>query len=208
MPPPGAVAAAFARRLLWRLALSGLGGIDVRGKLPRGGCVVVANHTSHADTVALLAALGPRHAPTVGAAADYWFAKRTWRRWLCRSLAAGFPIRRPGGDLDNLLAKAAELRAGRAVVVFPEGTRGNGGPIGEFHSGALQLAQRVGVPVVPVGIAGTHGLLPEHGRLRHAAVRVRIGKPLHGWVTPAHARGAVIGLVRQAAAVQPIRHPR
>ena len=111
MPPPGAVAAAFARRLLWRLALSGLGGIDVRGKLPRGGCVVVANHTSHADTVALLAALGPRHAPTVGAAADYWFAKRTWRRWLCRSLAAGFPIRRPGGDLDNLLAKARSQSA-------------------------------------------------------------------------------------------------
>jgi len=39
------------------------------------------------------------------------------------------------------------------------------------------LAERAGVPVVPVGIAGTDRLLPKHGRLRSSLVRVTIGEP-------------------------------
>ncbi|MFD0386084.1 lysophospholipid acyltransferase family protein [Streptomyces stramineus] len=167
---------------------------------PEGGCVVVANHSSHADTAALLAALDARHAPLIGAAADYWFATPRRAR-ICRHLAAGFPVRRTGGGTADLLATAGELRAGRAVVLFPEGTRaserGDGG-VGAFHRGALLLAERAGVPVVPVGISGTDRLLPKHGRLRPAAVRVRVGRPLYGTVTPERARAAVAELTARA----------
>lgn len=166
--------------------------MERRGHLPRGGCVVVANHSSHADTAALLAALDSRHTPAIGAAADYWFAS-PWRSRICRRLAAGFPVRRTGGGMDDLLATAGALRAGRAVVLFPEGTRGEGG-VGSFHRGALVLAERAGVPVVPVGIAGTDRLLPKHGRLRSSLVRVRIGAPLPSLVTPDEARAAVAAL--------------
>ncbi|MBL0781694.1 1-acyl-sn-glycerol-3-phosphate acyltransferase, partial [Streptomyces albidoflavus] len=152
--------------------------------------MVVANHTSHADTAALLATLDARHAPLIGAAADYWFAS-PWRRRICGRLAAGFPVRRTGGGLGDLLERAAELRAGRAVVLFPEGTRGGGdGRLGTFHRGALQLARQAGVPVVPVGIAGTGRLLPKHGRLRPALVRVRVGTPLGPSAEPEEARAA------------------
>ncbi|MFI6289240.1 lysophospholipid acyltransferase family protein [Streptomyces sp. NPDC051018] len=169
------------------------GGIERRGRLPRGGCVVVANHSSHADTAALLAALDARHTPAIGAAADYWFAS-PWRSRVCRRLASGFPVRRTGGGLDDLLAVAGELRAGRAVVLFPEGTRGGDGSVGSFHRGALVLAERAGVPVVPVGIAGTDRLLPKHGRLRSSLVRVRIGAPLPSSVSAEEARSAVAAL--------------
>lgn len=161
--------------------------------------MVVANHSSHADTAALLAALDARHAPLIGAAADYWFAT-PWRRRVCRHLAAGFPVRRSGGGLGDLLTRAGELRAGRAVVLFPEGTRGRDGELGEFHRGALLLAERAGVPVVPVGIAGTDRLLPKGGRLRPALVRVRIGRPLYGAVSADRARTAVAELAGEAAA--------
>ncbi|MFC5147856.1 lysophospholipid acyltransferase family protein [Streptomyces aureoversilis] len=197
--PRRAVLAAWLRRALWLVALTLTGGVSRRGRLPRGGCVVVANHSSHADTAALLAALDARHAPLIGAAADYWFA-RPGRRRVCRWLAAGFPVRRTGGGLGDLLGTAGELRAGRAVVLFPEGTRGKDGGLGGFHRGALLLAEEAGVPVVPVGLAGTDRLLPKHGRLRPALVRVRIGGPLHGPVSPERARAAVAELAGEASA--------
>ncbi|MFD5190679.1 lysophospholipid acyltransferase family protein [Streptomyces sp. NPDC058357] len=185
--------AAALRRGLWWGVLSLTGGVERRGRLPRGGCVVVANHSSHADTAALLAALDARHTPAIGAAADYWFAS-PWRRRICRRLAAGFPVRRSGGGMDDLLSMADELRSGRAVVLFPEGTRGKDGELGSFHRGALVLAERAGVPVVPVGIAGTDRLLPKHGRLRSALVRVSIGDPLPSTTGPREARDAVVAL--------------
>ncbi|MFE3186735.1 lysophospholipid acyltransferase family protein [Streptomyces violascens] len=185
--------AALLRRALWWCALTLSGGVERRGHLPRGGCVVVANHSSHADTAALLAALDARHTPAIGAAADYWFAS-PWRRRICSRLAAGFPVRRSGGGMDDLLAMADGLRAGRAVVLFPEGTRGRDGEVGSFHRGALVLAEHAGVPVVPVGIAGTDRLLPKHGRFRHALIRVRIGTPLPPSATPEEAREAVAAL--------------
>src|SRR5439155_1839845 len=82
-------AAAAARHWLWRLVLALTGGLTVEGALPSGGCVVVANHSSHADTAALLAAIRIPHAPPVAAAADYWFAGG-WRPAVCRPLAAAF----------------------------------------------------------------------------------------------------------------------
>ncbi|WP_030568060.1 lysophospholipid acyltransferase family protein [Streptomyces aureocirculatus] len=198
--------AARLRRALWWTLLTLTGGVSRRGRLPRGGCVVVANHTSHADTAALLAALDAAHSPTIAAAADYWFASRRRSR-VCSRLAAGFPVRRTGGGTDDLLAKADALRAGRAVVLFPEGTRARAGDIGTFHKGALVLARRADVPVVPVGIAGTDRLLPKHGRLRPALVRVTVGEPLPPTVTPAEARAAVVELHRRTAG-EPLRDSR
>ncbi|WP_328865310.1 lysophospholipid acyltransferase family protein [Streptomyces sp. NBC_00304] len=194
---------AVLRRALWWTVLSLTGGVERRGRLPRGGCVVVANHSSHADTAALLAALDARHGPAIGAAADYWFAS-PWRRRICRRLAAGFPVRRGGGGMDDLLSMAGELRGGRAVVLFPEGTRARDGEMGSFHRGALVLAEEAGVPVVPVGIAGTDRLLPKHGRLRSSLVRVTVGEPLAPAVTPEQARDAVRAL-QSRTATEPLR---
>jgi membrane protein YqaA with SNARE-associated domain len=90
-----------------------------------------------------------------------------------------------------MAAAVALLRAGRAVVVFPEGTRGRGAPA-RFHAGAFRLAAAAGVPVVPVGIAGTGALLPKHGRLHRTRVVVGIGAPVEP--DPDVARAEVIRL--------------
>jgi 1-acyl-sn-glycerol-3-phosphate acyltransferase len=197
------VIAAYVRKALWRNVFRA-GGLTVTGTLPRGGCVVVANHSSHADAPALLAALDAGHAPMVAAAADYWF-RAGWRAKVCRALVNGFAVRRTGGGGADLLGAVPALRSGRAVVVFAEGTRSRDGEVAAFHSGALRLAAAAGVPVVPVGLAGTRDTLPPHGTFRPRPVAVRIGAPLPADTTPAAAREAVVALASDPA---PVRRSR
>jgi 1-acyl-sn-glycerol-3-phosphate acyltransferase len=177
-----ALVPALARQALWRTVLTLTGGLRVHGAvaLPAGPCVIVANHRSHADTAALLAAVPARRRPAVAAAADYWFRGGVRPR-ICRVLCAAFPVRRSGGGSADLADAARLLAAGRDVIVFPEGTRSRDGRTGDFHRGAARLAAAAGVPLVPVGLSGTGTLLPPGGsahRPRRAPVIVRFGAPV------------------------------
>lgn len=170
-------AGALARRLFWRLVFALTGGLTVEGALPPGGCVVVANHSSHADAPALLAALSARRRPAVAAAADYWFSSRTRSR-LAHWFVGAFGVARGGGGYDQLAAATDRLRAGDAVVVFAEGTRTRDGTLGRFHSGAGRLADAAGVPIVPVTLLGTRRMLPVHGPFRRGHLTVRVHAPV------------------------------
>jgi 1-acyl-sn-glycerol-3-phosphate acyltransferase len=168
------------RHWLWRTVCGASGGLTVSGPWRvTGGCVVVANHSSHADSAVLLAALPPKARPVIGAAADYWFAVPA-RRVVATSLIGVLPVRRSGdGNYAALLAAAGPaLKAGRTVVIYPEGTRSINGTIGEFRSGALRLARDCGVPIVPIAIIGTADVLPKDGHYSPAPMRVHVGTPL------------------------------
>jgi 1-acyl-sn-glycerol-3-phosphate acyltransferase len=173
--------------VLWRAVLRLTGGLRVDGaaELPPGPCLIVANHSSHADTAALIAALPAWRKPVVAAAADYWF-RGGFRPAICRALCGAFPVRRSGGGSADLAAAARLLAAGHDVIVFPEGTRSRDGQIGDFRRGAARLAAAAGAPLVPAGISGTRALLPPAGsgwaggpgRPRRATVTVRFGAPV------------------------------
>ena len=155
------------RHWMWRVVCAVSGGLTVTGRWRvKGGCVVVANHSSHADTAVLLAALPPTAKPVFVAAADYWFDVPV-RQFIASSLAGVLPVRRNGGGgFEAMLAAARPaLEAGRTVVIYPEGTRSTNGSVGEFRSGALRLARECGVPVVPIALTGTADVLPKGGQL-------------------------------------------
>ena len=79
-----------------------------------------------------------------------------------------------------LLDTAAEhLKAGAAILMFPEGTRSTKDSIARFKTGAFRLAKLGDIEILPVGISGTRYVLPKHGRLikRHR-VSVHIAPPL------------------------------
>jgi 1-acyl-sn-glycerol-3-phosphate acyltransferase len=168
---------AALRRWCWRMVFAATGGFAVEGSWPRGSYVVVANHTTHADAPALLAAMPARTRARTAAAEDYWF-RRPFRRCLCRVAAGGFAIRRSGGGSADLGVAIGLLRCGHSVVVFPEGTRSRDGGLGRFRGGAVRMAAAADVPVVPVALLGTATLLPTHGRPRRAPIVVRVGSPL------------------------------
>ena len=175
----GRIASVF-RHWLWRTVCAASGGLTVTGSWSaNGGCIVVANHASHADTAVLVAALPSTARPVFGAAADYWFDVPV-RRFIATSLIGILPVRRSGDrNYDALLAAVGPaLCAGRTVVIYPEGTRSTDGTIGEFRSGALRLARDFGVPIVPVAIMGTAAVLPKDGRFSPAPMEVRLGAPV------------------------------
>ncbi|MEM6109883.1 lysophospholipid acyltransferase family protein [Mycobacterium sp. 050272] len=189
------------RHWLWRIVCAASGGLTVSGRWSAaGGCVVVANHSSHADTAVLLAALAPATRPVFGAAADYWFDVPV-RRFVATSLAGILPVRRSGdGTYAALLAAAGPaLKAGRTVVIYPEGTRSTDGTIGEFRSGAIRLARDCGVPIVPIAITGTADVLPKDGRYSPAPMHVQVGAPLDPHTTSAPQLRAHVLALRDGA---------
>jgi 1-acyl-sn-glycerol-3-phosphate acyltransferase len=71
------------------------------------------------------------------------------------------------------------LGQGKALGIFPEGTRSPDGRLYKFRTGVARLAVRSGAPVVPVGLVGTRDVQPPGARMWHRApIAVRFGEPL------------------------------
>lgn len=73
------------------------------------------------------------------------------------------------------------LKRGISIMIFPEGTRSLNSEIGLFKRGAFQLAIMANVPLLPIVIDGTGGILPKHGLVFGTGhqVRLRVLDPVH-----------------------------
>ncbi|MCL5973800.1 MAG: 1-acyl-sn-glycerol-3-phosphate acyltransferase [Actinobacteria bacterium] len=75
-------------------------------------------------------------------------------------LLGGFPVERDGTDREAVEIAQAALLSGSSLVVFPEGTRRRGAAVENLEEGASYLALKTGVPIIPVGIAGSERAMP------------------------------------------------
>ncbi|MGN6698969.1 MAG: lysophospholipid acyltransferase family protein [Thermomicrobiales bacterium] len=119
-------------------------------------CIFAANHGSHLDSLAVLAALptAARQRTRIAAAADYWY--RSPARRAAAALLNAFPFPRHGAV--GLRRSAALLASGQSVLLYPAGTRDKGCA---FRRGVGFLATRTGYPVVPVAILGAAAIWPK-----------------------------------------------
>lgn len=127
--------------------------------------VYFANHTSHLDTLVIWASLPqPLRARTRPvAAADYW-DRSGLRRWLATQVLNALLVERSGtsGSREALRKLAATLDAGDSLILFPEGTRGDGTTIGELRPGIYFVArQRPEVELIPVHLQDLSRILPK-----------------------------------------------
>ena len=95
---------------------------------------------------------------------------------------AGYiPIDRSHGRqaLKSLDEAAQRIASGSSVLIFPEGTRSSDGVLQEFKAGAVLLAIKAGVEIVPLGINGSHKVLAKGAFLPHPGeIVLRIGAPM------------------------------
>ncbi len=98
--------------------------------------------------------------------------------WVSAMLGA-FPVHRGAGDRRSLQVAAELIGRGEPLLVFPEGSRQSGRRIGEIFGGTAFLASRSGVPVLPVGIAGTEEAMPPGARFpRRVPISIVVAEPL------------------------------
>ncbi|WP_112322300.1 lysophospholipid acyltransferase family protein [Oceanibium sediminis] len=136
-----------------------------RERLPaKGPAIIVANHNSHLDTLALMAMFPLKRLDDLRpvAAVDY-FDKGGALAWFAKHIIGIIGVRRGQGGEGNPLAPAeAALDAGRILILFPEGTRGEPERLARFKKGVAHLAKaRPDTPVTPVMLHGFGKALPK-----------------------------------------------
>jgi 1-acyl-sn-glycerol-3-phosphate acyltransferase len=142
--------------------------------------IFTPNHHSHLDTALMVRAVPDVWRPKLftAAAADYFFDKR-WKARLSALSLNAVPIDREATGRKSADQMATLLQRGWSLVIYPEGGRSPDGWGHSFKGGAAYLANRVGVPVVPVHIDGTDTVFPKGAkRPKPGRTRVTFGRPI------------------------------
>ena len=170
--------------------------IEGREHVPATGAFVLAPvHRSNMDTP-ISSCLTRRRLRFMGKD-SLW--KQRPVAWVLSALG-GFPVARGTADREALQRCVAVLQLGEPLVLFPEGERKSGDVVQPLFDGAAYVALKAGVPIVPVGIAGSEAVMPKGARFIHPAkVRVVVGAPIP---PPASATGARVprSAIRQVTA--------
>jgi len=138
-------------KIFWRMEIIGI------ENLPQsGGLIIASNHVSYLDPAVLAASFNRK---------IYFLTKKevfknNFISFLLKNMNA-LPIDR--GKVDMLAFKKAIniLREEKVLGIFPEGTRSSNGELQELKLGTIKIAMKTGVPILPVGIIGTHKIYPR-----------------------------------------------
>ena len=143
-------------RALWRIAYRGLEHIP-----EGGGLIIAANHQTYLDPFWVGSRVGRPVRYLAWNEAFKWPLAGKVLEWL-----GAWPIVLDRGNPTAHRRSLQWLRAGGAVMIFPEGQRAFAdGEFSRFKAGAVRLAMEAGVPVLPVTIRGGQRIWPRGQRL-------------------------------------------
>jgi len=158
----------FIFRTIYHLSLA-----DTR-PLPDGPLILAANHRSYVDPL-VLGQVTDRRVTFMMKAKHY---DHPAINWFCR-MARCIVVDEAGDRKASVRDTQAALEAGHVVAIFPEGHIPDDGKPLPFQPGIGWIAQRTGVPVVPVHIGGSRDVLHEgRGRPGLARLSLRMGTPM------------------------------
>lgn len=143
--------------------------------IPASGPFLLAPiHRSNIDTP-LAAAVTSRRMRFMGKDSIWKFKPIGW---IVSALGA-FPVTRGSADREALKRCIAVLEAGEPLVLFPEGTRQSGPIVQPLFDGAAYVAVKAGVPIIPVGIGGSEGVMPKGSKMIYPKkCVVVVGEPI------------------------------
>lgn len=145
--------------------------------------IFAANHNSHIDEFVIMPPVyfGTRRVTHFFADRKHWFQGKIYFRILAWRFKA-IPVDRGKGTGDQAIQKGVQLlKEGHNIIIYPEGTRGTSFELSKGKTGVAKMALMADVPVVPMGVFGTHLLMPkgEHKPRIKRVVEVKIGKPMY-----------------------------
>ncbi|WP_005036496.1 lysophospholipid acyltransferase family protein [Holophaga foetida] len=124
------------------------------GKQP---VIFMSNHESHLDPPFLIHAI-PIPAVYIAKKEVKWMPLVGWAAWAAGTIFIDRGNREKA--VRSLRLAAEEIRGGKNVLIFPEGTRTRNGKLGSFKKGGFNLAMDAGVPIVPLATVGGYRILP------------------------------------------------
>jgi len=135
-------------------------------KVPEGGAIICANHTSYLDPILLALALTKKHHL-------YFMAKKELFSipvigYLMRAIGA-FPVNRRTNDVSAVRTAMGILKDGEKLMLFPEGTRVAANDAVAAKAGAIRLASKRKAPLVPVHV--------PRKKILFRRIRITVGEP-------------------------------
>ena len=175
-----AIKYAFKTTKLWGNFTTKIVGMDVKvigiENIPNEAVVFMGNHSSILDIAVLLDTIKR----DVG-----FIAKKEMRKvpvfsfWIEKNKSL-FLDREDAREGVKIINKGVEqIKEGISMVIFPEGTRGNGGEPAEFKKGSMKLATKAKAPIVPFSISGTYESFEKTRRFTPNKVVINFAKPIY-----------------------------
>ena len=155
-----------------------------RKNLPEPPFMVCSNHNSHMDSAALMYASGMGFNQFgMVAAKDYFFENKKRKNSL-PLLMNLIPADRKSNrqTIARLMAACREFLqpGGRAIIIYPEGTRSLDGEMAPLKKGAAMIATELNIPIVPAYMHGTFASLPKFGKFpKPKRIHVYFGESVH-----------------------------
>lgn len=137
----------------------------------KGPLIVISNHTGQIEVPLFFALLQPRKFTG-------WAKIETWDNWFLNrvfNLWGVIPIRRGEADTTALRKAMEALNNGMIFGIAPEGTRNKTGRLNRAFPGAVLLAVRSGVPILPIAHWGGENYLKNLKRLKRTDFYMRVG---------------------------------
>ena len=155
-------------RLLTRVSVSGLGNLPAEG-----GYISASNHLGLIEVPLVFCLLS--HTNVTGLVAKK-HQKNPFFRWLVNAVG-GIWLNREEADTRAVRNATEHLKRGGVLGISPEGTRSPTGGLIPAKTGGAYLADRAGVPIVPIGVTGTWRAIPKVLLLQRPRITVCFGQP-------------------------------
>ncbi|MGH2331899.1 lysophospholipid acyltransferase family protein [Thermoanaerobacter mathranii] len=160
----------YIAKIIVRTIIKVIFKIEIKGleNIPKKGPVIIcSNHISFLDPPVIGALLNRR----IYFMAKEELFKNPFLRLLLGTGLGAFPVKRGTADLSAIKTALTYLKKGKAIGIFPEGTRSKTGQLQKAEPGVAMLAIKGNAPVVPIAIKGRYGLFSK--------IIINIGKPMN-----------------------------
>ena len=139
-----------------------------RENVPEGAAILCANHSNFIDPVLLAMACGTKH--WLHFMAKEELMEKPVLGWILKGIGS-FGVQRGKSDINAIRTAMKYLKSGEKIMMFPEGTRVSADEGQDAKTGAIRLASKLNVPIVPVYI-------PRRKKV-FSRVRIAIGQPYY-----------------------------